>query len=913
MATAATQAAQLAHPPPKSAASHHTDSSKLEDQAASAALYTGHPESSPSKGESHYPLDADHRLSAAGAAASLKHADPTTLPSYPVLGLAHKESSAGAAASLAHANQKPFEHWRPDSSASASAAAMLAKDYKPAAPWKPELSAAGSKAALLAHREGGNVDIWLPEKTPHGNTAAGQAMRTPGLSPKIDYGHTPEGNRRALLAATGAMSGNRRRAESSPVVRPSYPDAENSAANALNAATVAHRPSQKVPAANRTESPAMSSQEASRIHNIAKSNISREMYSATPPVSIEVEEKKKQDGLRAAAISMAKQMYDLQQQSIDQGSGGGYSSGHHAATAAHSRGVPGNASNPTGTTSHVPKFVNLQETAQKLAAERLARIQQDETAAYRNYYGMNPPSVRRSIRRPRRRASSDSSAFDDLEESRKIRSQMNIFNDKLAKVDADKRQKDREALLAAAQRNVRTSMHGMDERVFAETGKVPPALMEEWEAKARAKAEADSEARTANQGKVHIGGGKFVDQSDIDAVALANVQPTLDEIDEKAEERRAKEIEEKLDAEEKKRLALVERERDAEMKADDKRTKQEEKQAERARKEEEKARKAELKRQQKEEKRRSKEVKKEQTGGAAAVEPAAEEATAAGAVTGGAAAEATTASQPSSPTVARAPEAEEDAEVGVEPETAEAPSAPAAEPATAEDRPTTPVHQMAGAAVVGAAATGATSSSGTPSPTSPKHDSKVKAWLKNHFSRHGKKSSESDRPTSSGGEDQQHPESRSFIGGASLARASNDGGAAAANAPGGEPATDGSVREVAVAGRSDEHDDGLYSVSSAGEEAAAATAAGKKRASRSPSISSLESAARGQDAGRGRSPKRLADGSSTHSRQEDNFEEARDTVDEESLAPPPPIHDVAVNGRGASISPVRDSKFQENL
>ena len=67
-------------------------------------------------------------LTTPGAATSLKHAQAVDLPSFPVVGI--NSDSAGGAALLANKNQKPFEHWKPDPSASAAAAATLAKDYK---------------------------------------------------------------------------------------------------------------------------------------------------------------------------------------------------------------------------------------------------------------------------------------------------------------------------------------------------------------------------------------------------------------------------------------------------------------------------------------------------------------------------------------------------------------------------------------------------------------------------------------------------------------------------------------------------------------------------------------------------------------------------------------------------------------
>ena len=501
-----------------------------------------------------------------GAATSLKHADPRDLPAYPVVGLAHPESSAGAAASLANKDHKSFEHWKPGDIPAASKAAMLAKDYKAAPLWHPELSAAGSKAALLAQKEGGDVKVWRPSPTDAGNSAAGQAMRMKGLSPQLDYGHTEEGGRRAMMAATQSMASGRKRAGSTPVEVSLYPDSKNSAANALKAATSVSRaaagsqPEPRVPAGPTID--------AGKIHNAAVTNLSREMYTSHPPVAPEVEEKNRQAGLRAAAVSMAKQMYDVQQKILEAAAETRRSDSSYAATSVHNR--------PASATSeesyNPPQYANLQEAAQKLAAERLAKLH-DEHAAYRNYYGTPaaPQTHKLSIRGRRRRASSDDPE-DDQERSQQIRSEMSLFTDKLAQVDAKKRQQDRESLLAAAQRNVRASMHGIDEKVFNETGKVSPAMMEEWEEKAKAKAKAESSARMVNHGKVNIGGGRYMDQSEIDAIAAAKVQPTIDEVTATAERHRARDEELRQQQLERERLAAEkardQRERDAKTKED---------------------------------------------------------------------------------------------------------------------------------------------------------------------------------------------------------------------------------------------------------------------------------------------------------------------------------------------------------
>ena len=480
---------------------------------------------------------------------------------------------------------------------------------------------------MVAATHGGNVDIWRPESTAAGSSAAGQAMRNQKPSPAVDYGYTADGSSRALMAATGAMSG-RKRAGSSPTVTASYPDAANSAANALNAATIAHKPKAAKSTFGNSDGLGSSTIDVARIHNAAVTNLSREMYTSYPPVAPEVEEKNRQAGIHAAALSMARQIYDIQQKTMEDAAGLQRSDSVYAATNVHRR-KPSVLSSTEDSYKSPPLYVNLQQAAQKLAAERLAKLD-DKDAAYRDYYGAHAPiQSRLSVRgRLRRRASSDGGVPESDEvRSRQIRSEMSLFNDKLAQVDAKKRQKDRDSLLAAAQRNVAARMSGMDQKVFDETGKASPAMMSEWEAKAKARAEAESSARMVNHGKVNIGGGRYMDQSEVEAIAAARVQPTLDEITKKADAQRERDEKARQEAEEQKQIAeekaQIEKERNTKTKEEWKRFKgmetsrlltvgtanripDEEKREERAKKDEEKARKAEEKRLRNEEKRKSK-------------------------------------------------------------------------------------------------------------------------------------------------------------------------------------------------------------------------------------------------------------------------------------------------------------------
>ena len=418
--------------------------------------------------------------------------------------------------------------------------------------WQPEMSSAGSKAALIAHRDGGKLDLWQPTASKDGNSAAAIAMRTKGLSPELDRGYTADGKSKALMAATLSIH-KKSTSQPAPSAPPAYPDAKNSAHNALNAATVSHRASVRKPPANPAAPDGWNSEanQAARITN-ARGNIAVEMYGERPPVEIEQEEKRQKAALHASAVSMAKQMYDYQNRTMLEPD---MSGGRAGADAANARKVP---TEQLDVKQEALRYIHLQDAAHKLAQERLAKIDKGfENAKYREHYGYpdkQPSNARNrlSVRgRNRNRAGSESAAADfdssddDEEQARRIRSQMTQLNTGLSQVDEKKRTDDRAKLLAAAEKKVHAQMHNMDEKVFADTGKVPPAMMEEWEAKARKRAEENREleSRPENKGKTHIGGGKFIDQSEIEAIALARLKPTLDEINETAEKKRARDEE----------------------------------------------------------------------------------------------------------------------------------------------------------------------------------------------------------------------------------------------------------------------------------------------------------------------------------------------------------------------------------
>lgn len=437
--------------------------------------------------------------------------------------------------------------------------------------WKPELSHAGSQAAMAAHKDTAPVDVWTAPETEDGASAATSAVQNKKSPPAITNREVSTDNRhKALLAATESMSRGRRRAESAPI-RPSQPPPQASSAGwALKAAESSHqkKPSDAAPPVTAE----LSGFDAARVQNMARNNVSRQMYTSNPPVAIEVEEKNRQDTLRASALAMARKMYAIQQAQIDEAKGVHRSDSHYAAYTARRRAQSDAANRAAATKDEPPpRYENLEEAARKLAHERLAKLH-DEHAEYRQYYGQQipPPRSRLTLRRGRRTSSLQEDSDSDEEQSRKIRAQMSLFQGKLADVDNKKRQSDRDALLAIAHKNVTARMNAIDEKVFSETGKTSAQQREIWERQARERAQRESDERLIHAGKVHIGGGRYLDQSEIDEIAKARLQPTLDEITEKAEQHRARDEEIRLEQERLKAEQMTEKQRQAEIKAEQK-------------------------------------------------------------------------------------------------------------------------------------------------------------------------------------------------------------------------------------------------------------------------------------------------------------------------------------------------------
>ncbi|KAI0914113.1 hypothetical protein F4823DRAFT_574629 [Ustulina deusta] len=515
----------------------------------------------------------------------LVYAKPEDLPSFPSIGLGAKGSAASAAASLGWANKKSPEPWRPGASVSAWTAAIMAEDYKSAPAGDPMASSDGAKVALLAAQSATSHSAMKSPSIDDGVSAATLAVRSnrtnSSAKPAVLERH------RSLVAAKGAVA-RRERADSAPLPRESYPDEANAAANALSAATRAHRP-------------ALSSVPLEEAGAVPYTTMNKLMFTSRPPVKLEVDEQKRTDVLHASAVAMAKKMYNQQQKMIE-------SQKAHADTAPR-----GNleVSSSISDDPQPAQLTTLQDAAYKQAQARLAKIQQKNAheSDLQDYYGTKPLSRRFSLKpKLRKRSVSDGAVLEDQRRSEQIRKQMTLFSNKLSEIDEQKRQQDQDLLLAAARRNVHERLKGMDAKIALETGMVPPPTLTQWELNARAVAQSRAlQNDSRQQGKVDIGAGIHMDQEDINAIAARRIQPILDEINAKAELEHARQMELRLEMERKREAQEVEKARQREVQDIQKKLKQQEKQEQRerkaeekneakAKKEEEKAAKAEQKR-----------------------------------------------------------------------------------------------------------------------------------------------------------------------------------------------------------------------------------------------------------------------------------------------------------------------------
>ncbi|GLA42666.1 hypothetical protein AnigIFM63309_011211 [Aspergillus niger] len=424
-------------------------------------------------------------------------------------------SHASAVAALAHAQSKGW-------GTKGAATTQHVEDKR--ASEVPSLEGYKAAAFVLRDRRSIVSSSTGPSDLKYDSSGAGQT---------IESRSGTTGRDRTRYAVTGALYANRRRADSAPSEAPHVGMNTSDVLGDLDNAN-----------------------EASRIQHIANTNA--RLYTASPPVAPELDDYKRKSILQAAAVSMARDMYAVVE-AKDQGPIS-----------------PSRMRSQRTATGAEPMILqqafSLQDAAEKRAAEKLASMQ-DEAAIYREYYGIEPQTTRSSLQVRRRRLSIDSDASSvDAERSKEIRSQMYSLRTKLDAVD-ERREKDRALLMEAARRNVDATIQDMEMRVYAETGRAPAAMQKELEETAllRAKERQETDGQYQFADRVNISSQKYVDMADVEALARSRLQPTFDEITDRAETKRAREIEQRLDQEEAERREAIQRERDADTRAEERR------------------------------------------------------------------------------------------------------------------------------------------------------------------------------------------------------------------------------------------------------------------------------------------------------------------------------------------------------
>lgn len=244
---------------------------------------------------------------------------------------------------------------------------------------------------------------------------------------------------------------------------------------------------------------------------------------------------------------------------------------HSASSPINAR--PGKSETPTFTSisskkipasNYLQNIGNLEEAARRKAEERLSKLYLPQAGGST----LNISSAGKS-------AATLAVTNSNEEESHRVLKERESF---LAATQHH------ESIMALAKERANKSIAQIDEDVYYKN----PTLNTKYYTAALAIAEENGKERLVNHGKIDIGGGKFMSQSDIEDIAKRNVRPVLNEISEKAqaqrqadEERRIAEEEEKKRRAEEKRVAheqkMAERKVVNERKAADKAVRNEEK------------------------------------------------------------------------------------------------------------------------------------------------------------------------------------------------------------------------------------------------------------------------------------------------------------------------------------------------
>ncbi|KAL4936558.1 hypothetical protein BDV06DRAFT_204792 [Aspergillus oleicola] len=416
--------------------------------------------------------------------------------------------------------------------------------------FRPGLSNASAAAALIAHARKQEPGLRRGALVSHSHTADRQGAASP-----IHEAYPYQAAMSAIKdqkVTTPTPFASRRRADSAP--------SEAARAGATARLSMVEKPEQE-------QDPYEDLDKWMKASRIQNAHLNPKLFTATPPVAPEVEEHRRKSILEAASISMAKDIYSAMERQ-ETGLPGRTRSRRSVSVS-----KPESPTLQRASTLVLSQALNLHDVAQKRAEERLAGLE-DEQANYRNYYGVEPPATRSSLTIRRRRGSNETEV--DAEKSKEIRTQMSALRSRLNAVD-QRRENDRASLLELARKNVNAAIQDMDKRLLSEGQSV--AMQKYLDEKAAERAQKniqDLDAQYILANKVNIGGRKYIEMSDVEDLARARLQPTLNEIDERAESLRAREMEIRLDEEQRQRLAGLEREREADIKAETEKAKAEE-------------------------------------------------------------------------------------------------------------------------------------------------------------------------------------------------------------------------------------------------------------------------------------------------------------------------------------------------
>ncbi|KAF3937599.1 hypothetical protein ABW19_dt0202220 [Dactylella cylindrospora] len=488
------------------------------------------------------PAEPSKKLSAAGASASLlKRADPKDLPSYPSRGIQNLESSAGKAALLAHSQSKSPELWKPDPLPAAGAAASLAHSIKTPEPWNPGKLPTAAAAASLAGESYKTPEAWQPTSSKSASRAATHVKDKKSID---------------------------------STWRPS----SSSNSSALAAAGLANQALSTSPSKTVTTSTTTPSYDINRINALASQNAQNRLTTANPPPSQSQTDRNMNDILRAATISMSKnssKSAPTPPKSTAMPPSSYYSHiptspptvpAESPATAKLNRKSSLAAASAAATEVNLPDqsskstyerqtkyYPHLEEAARKAASQRLARLQAEHDKA-RKASGLPPNWQKQGARsalassgatsKPTPATTAKGTDATDYARALKIKTDTAKLTQQMESVDKDRQARDYLALLAVAEKRVKSQMQDLETRVAEDQGRVPKHLQEEWDAKAKILSEEYERKRTAEseskKGKIDMGGGLWYDREDLERIAKGNVQPILDEINEKADKERAR-------------------------------------------------------------------------------------------------------------------------------------------------------------------------------------------------------------------------------------------------------------------------------------------------------------------------------------------------------------------------------------